>query len=393
MQMTDSFLEKMKLSTNSGTNEKQALTSWKSSSDPSVGSFSVSLDSMNIPQVLTLNGTKPYWRSGPWNGETFIGIQGVELIYVYGFVLVDDKAGTVYVTYTSTQRSFMSYYLLKSSGDIVQLHWNSDGSTWQIWVSDCDVYGKCGPFGLCNPKKSPICSCLRGFEPKHNEEWSRGNWSSGCVQKTLLQCTGSTDNSSQASKEDGFFKLKKVKVPDFAVWTSPIEANCSVLCLNNCSCIAYAYHHGIGCMHWSGHLLDLQKFSIGGTDVYLRLAHRDLDEKRNLRTIIAATVMVTIFSVITLCFAWKKVNKQGVKKSLISEETKLGENLAKVSLQELVLNKFEALVVATSNFSNINKLGKGGFGPVYWVMSIDSSVTQFLHFHSSHSVLLYRVDC
>ncbi|KAI6703896.1 hypothetical protein NL676_013032 [Syzygium grande] len=42
--MTDSFVAKMKLSTNSRTNEKQALTSWKSPSDPSIGSFSASLD-------------------------------------------------------------------------------------------------------------------------------------------------------------------------------------------------------------------------------------------------------------------------------------------------------------------------------------------------------------
>lgn len=60
---------------------------------------------------------------------------------------------------------------------------------------------------------------------------------------------------------------------------------------------------------------------------------------------------------------------------MVSDETKLGENLAKVNLQELVLYKFEALVAATSNFSNINKLGRGGFGPVYWVMSMNSSVT------------------
>ncbi|KAI6703895.1 hypothetical protein NL676_013031 [Syzygium grande] len=314
----------MKLSTNSRANEKQALTSWKSPSDPSIGSFSMSLDSMNIPQLLIWNGTKPYWRSGPWNGETFIGVQDMESVYRYGFSLVDDKEGTVYLTFSFAQRPIPPYFLLKSSGDIVQPSWDPDGSIWKIvWsfrVTNCDVYGKCGPFAPCNPKKSPICSCLRGFEPKHNEKWSRENWSSGCVRKTLLQCTGSTNNSSKAGKEDGFFKLKKVKVPDFAVWTSPIEAACPALCLTNCSCVAYAYDHSIGCMHWSGDLLDLQKFSIGGTDVYLHLAHTDLvyvairsaDEKTNLRTIVAATAVTgTIILVIALCFAWKKVKKQG----------------------------------------------------------------------------------
>ena len=60
--------------------------------------------------------------------------------------------------------------------------------TWESKETECDVYGKCGVFGICNPKNSPICSCLRGYEPKSTEEWIRGNWTSGCVRKAPLQC-------------------------------------------------------------------------------------------------------------------------------------------------------------------------------------------------------------
>ena len=60
--------------------------------------------------------------------------------------------------------------------------------TWESKETECDVYGKCGVFGICNPKNSPICSCLRGYEPKSMEELIRGNWTSGCVRKTPLQC-------------------------------------------------------------------------------------------------------------------------------------------------------------------------------------------------------------
>lgn len=43
------------------------------------------------------------------------------------------------------------------------------------------------------------------------------------------------------------------------------------------------------------------------------------------------------------------------------------EALGRVNLVEFPLFKIEVLVNATSNFSQDNKLGVGGFGPVYKV--------------------------
>ena len=54
--------------------------------------------------------------------------------------------------------------------------------------SECDVYGKCGAFGSCDSRSTSICSCLQGFEPNNTKEWNRGNWTSGCVRRTPLQC-------------------------------------------------------------------------------------------------------------------------------------------------------------------------------------------------------------
>ncbi|KAM0957373.1 hypothetical protein TB1_024861 [Malus domestica] len=38
----------------------------------------------------------------------------------------------------------------------------------------------------------------------------------------------------------------------------------------------------------------------------------------------------------------------------------------KHDLSELLIYDFESILVATDNFSIENKLGQGGFGPVYW---------------------------
>ena len=46
------------------------------------------------------------------------------------------------------------------------------------------------------------------------------------------------------------------------------------------------------------------------------------------------------------------------------------DNLNQVRVQELPLFNFEKLASATNNFHLSNKLGQGGFGPVYRVMVV-----------------------
>lgn len=140
----------------------------------------------------------------------------------------------------------------------------------------CETYGKCGPFGSCNSQDSPICTCLRGFYPRNNQDWSSGNWTSGCVRRVPLNCEGNngTDNRSG---EDGFLKLQKIKISGYSArWSGP-EDQCQGRCLGNCSCIAYGFDVGIGCMFWSGTLIDIQIFPSGsGSDLYIRVANSEL---------------------------------------------------------------------------------------------------------------------
>jgi hypothetical protein len=167
---------------------------------------------------------------------------------------------------------------LNEQGNLLQLESNN-GEDWEAgWSAlknECDVYGKCGAFGSCNSLNTPICSCLPGFEPKNTEEWNRGNWTSGCVRRTPLQCER-VNNGSDGGKKDGFLKLTMMKVPDLADRSSALEVTCINQCLEDCSCIAYASDSGIGCMLWTRSLIDLQKFSSGGVDLYVRLAFSEL---------------------------------------------------------------------------------------------------------------------
>ncbi|XP_059623137.1 G-type lectin S-receptor-like serine/threonine-protein kinase At1g11300 [Cornus florida] len=69
---SDSILQKMKISTNKYTGERTLLTSWKTSSDPSTGSFTYGMNPLDIPELYVWNGSHTYWCSGPWNGQIFI---------------------------------------------------------------------------------------------------------------------------------------------------------------------------------------------------------------------------------------------------------------------------------------------------------------------------------
>ena len=63
---------------------------------------------------------------------------------------------------------------------------------------------------------------------------------------------------------------------------------------------------------------------------------------------------------------------------------------SRVNLEDIPLFKYEELANATDNFSEANKLGKGGFGPVYKVLKCVSCL--FVQLILSVSCLLNITD-
>eukprot|EP00261_Vitis_vinifera_P017788 XP_010647595.2 PREDICTED: G-type lectin S-receptor-like serine/threonine-protein kinase At1g11330 [Vitis vinifera] len=378
---SNSFVQNMKLRSNIKTGEKQLLTSWKSPSDPSIGSFSAGISPSYLPELCIWNGSHLYWRSGPSNGQTFI----MNSVFLYGFHLFNHQSD-VYATFSHEYASILWYYILTPQGTLLEII--KDGSmdklkvTWQNKKSKCDVYGKCGAFGICNSKNSPICSCLRGYQPKYTEEWNSGDWTGGCVKKKPLTCE-KMNGSREDGKVDGFIRLTNMKVPDFAEWLPGLEHECREWCLKNCSCMAYSYYTGIGCMSWSGNLIDVQKFGSSGTDLYIRVAYSELAEQRRMKVIVAIALIIGIIAIaISICtyFSRRWISKQRAKKEtreemlslcrgdiypIFSDSELLGDDVNQVKLEELPLLDFEKLVSATNNFHEANKLGQGGFGSVY----------------------------
>ncbi|KAK4588012.1 hypothetical protein RGQ29_019130 [Quercus rubra] len=359
----------MKLSENLRTNQKVQLTSWKSPSDPSTGRFSAGVNTQNIPQGFIWKDGHPYWRTGPWNGQFFTGAHGWVLDYHRGYTLVYDKEEIVYSTFAYVNGLGLSKQFLDSQGNIKQLLWDDGKEDSEVvgfaLANECDFYGTCGAFGSCYALSSPICSCLKGFEPKIVEEWNRGNWMSGCVRRTPLQCERVNNRSEGGGKADWFLKLEMIKVPDFAEWSYRTKDDCRKQCLENCSCVAYAYDTGIGCMSWSGNLIDLQKFSTGGLDIYIRLSYLEFENERNLKVIFTITVIIGAMAIpSTAYFFWRWMTKKRARKNR-SRESLPSKNLNNVKLHELPTFSLEELAIATNNFHVANMLGRGGFGTVY----------------------------
>lgn len=275
----DSFMPTMRVTHNPRTGKRVDLNSWRADNDPGRGNFTAGLYAVGIPQIYIWKNGVPMWRSGPWNGRVLTGVTGMYSVYVDGFSLGMEEDGTYYFT-RNFRRSFLSRNFLNADGILVEAGWDEERNDWDVsWsgpVHGCDFYNKCGAFGVCYDQEKPICSCLRGYEARDGLEWGKGNWSGGCVKRSVLQCERES-NATDKKREDGFTKLSFVKVPDFMQWMSGLETECESLCLRNCSCLAYAYDPGIGCMFWSGDLIDVQKFpGNAGSDLYVRVAYWEI---------------------------------------------------------------------------------------------------------------------
>ncbi|KAG6755928.1 hypothetical protein POTOM_039336 [Populus tomentosa] len=352
-----------------------------------VGNFSAGVNPFGIPELFIWYNGHPFWRSGPWVGQNFIGIPEMSTsVYLSGFTLQDEGDGTFTLSLIVDPASRYSN-VLTSHGKFTEQYWDYGKQgweyTWEAPSTDCDIYGKCGSFGSCDEQSSPICTCLKGFVAKNPDEWNKGIWTSGCVRMTSLQCDR-IQNGSEVGKEDGFMKLEMMKVPTFAEYRSypSSEQECKDECLRNCSCVAYSYYNGFGCMAWTGNLIDIQKFSEGGTGLNIRLAYTEvteLDNKRNMKVIISMSVIgggIAICICVFLSWKWMGTHRE---RKLISEETlsfktreaqgtvfygNSPENVREVKLEPLF--KLQILETATNNFDISKKLGQGGFGAVYW---------------------------
>ncbi|THG20539.1 hypothetical protein TEA_010203 [Camellia sinensis var. sinensis] len=211
---------------------------------------------------------------------------------------------------------------------------------WMVPVNRCDIYGVCGPFGVCNMNKSPNCECLKGLVPNSIEDWKKGNWAGGCVRKTDLLCQKNASSlaSSGKAQNDGFWKLSSMKLPDH-----------------------YEYLY--------------TKDSSGK------------DKKNDEKFIISFTTIsgvVLLGAFMCSLHRWRanqRVNKENRRKYF--------DMVDSVDTSELPITDFDKILAATDNFSTTKQLGEGGFGPVYKERNFQ---TCFLLVHALDATKRVKLD-
>ncbi|KAJ0983533.1 hypothetical protein J5N97_011788 [Dioscorea zingiberensis] len=383
---TDTFLPGMVLG-----GQNQVITSWRSSDDPAAGDFSLGLGPNGTHQFLIRQ------RGQVTNSQNFSTVLEMAA-YFYNFSYVPLWALDNY-SYSVRDRFTISRGIMDISGQFKQLTWFQDRREWVAYWAEpkkfpCEVPSYCGFNGLCtNDSSSPPCKCLFGFQPSSDIQWRSNNWSGGCVRQAQLLC----------GKGDGFQKLTSTKLPIFqnGIQNSSLSLDdCRAMCVKNCNCTAYASGNGngTGCLLWFRELLGLQENYDGGQDLYYRLVASELngisDHKKKRSVLVTILSVAGSIVVLLPCIAILYLNcgkalalLSKIRKKLTSPELSSNPGLPKLFGDAMMhgegnkgfgdammhgegnkgcpLVSFAKIKAATENFCDSNKLGEGGFGPVY----------------------------
>lgn len=276
---TDTLLPGMKLGWDLNSGLNRYITAWKSSDDPSSGDFAFKLDYRGFPEIFLLDNNIIKYRSGPWNGQRFSGVPEMIPRSDLDFTFVKNR-DEVYYSFYILKDSIISRLVVNTTGSLQRWTWIESSKTWnQFWYApkdQCDDYRECGPYGVCDSNAlppSPVCQCMKGFQPKNLYNWNvLRDGSGGCVRKTKLECS-----------KDKFLMLKNMKLPESTTAFVDRTVNlqeCRKMCLENCSCTAYSNANisngGTGCVMWSGDLMDMRDYAEGGQAFYVRLAASEL---------------------------------------------------------------------------------------------------------------------
>ncbi|KAL8244700.1 hypothetical protein R6Q59_010958 [Mikania micrantha] len=147
---------------------------------------------------------------------------------------------------------------------------------------------------------------------------------------------------------------------------------CEMKCSRNCSCTAYAgldiRNGGSGCLLWFGDLMDVREYN-ETQELYIRMARSELasvtnrDSASNKKKTVVIAVVSTSICLVLAClslavYARIKKRKSYMKRQVSSYDGRK-EDI------DLPFFSLPTIAKSTSNFSVTNKLGQGGFGPVY----------------------------
>ncbi|KAF5453151.1 hypothetical protein F2P56_028078 [Juglans regia] len=332
---TDTLLPGMKLGVNFKPMHVWSLTSWISENIPAEGSFT-------LTTAYNMNGTSQliiwwkgnaYWTSGNWQDGRYEFVR----FYNYGnykFSSITHENES-YLTYSLYKKYSLSGLMLDPTGQIVE-------------ITGLAPFGA----GACSYNSNP-----------------------GCIKQQLPECRKPNDRferikgamSGEGFNFDGNYNLSLF--------------DCRVKCLNNCSCIAYAYsdYNQTSCTIWiRGGNFEESNYSYS-REIYV------LTPEKLKRRIWLVPSVIGFVALLALCSLYIFIQRKrrekgeneveqeilqcelGVRTTYSSSRSRKRKKFTVSRKKGSVLQffSFESISTATSNFATTCKLGEGGFGPVY----------------------------
>ncbi|XP_052211256.1 G-type lectin S-receptor-like serine/threonine-protein kinase At1g67520 isoform X2 [Diospyros lotus] len=341
---TNTLLPGMKLGSNTATGQSWNLTSWLSEYSPASGAFTLKWEPTNESGELVLyqRGVR-YWASGTLKNQSF------EFMYVN----LDWDPYHYILNYTSNNdEKFFSFS--PPDGSIFSFS-PPDGSNLWMW------------------QLTPIGGILDAHRYFRIEDFCYGYQSNdGCVNSERPQCRRSNDKFvkkrarfSGSDTSNQYDNNSSLNISD-----------CMKKCWNDCNCISFAdYSDGTGCITTTGSSEYLVE-NVDYPPAYV-LARGNSSKSKYWIWIVSAATSLLIVILGSLCYLRmrrlriegeeKKREKDDIKELMQFDSLNIATHVEDDGTEghDLKLLSFASILEATNNFSEENKLGQGGFGPVY----------------------------
>ncbi|XP_017407147.1 G-type lectin S-receptor-like serine/threonine-protein kinase At1g67520 [Vigna angularis] len=333
---TDTLLPTQKLGVNHKTGHRWLVFSWFTNALGPPGAFSLEWEHVEQELIVRRRG-KVCWRSGKLRNNRF------------EYISEDAQRRLKYTLVSNGDENSFSFTTAKNEDPV---------RTWtlsnHLLIFDGEVY----------VARADLC-------------YGYNNTDGGCQRwQDIPKCRNPGD---VFQKHTGFIRFNNVSAEENISYG---HSDCEASCWSNCTCIGFMDFNPNepGCIFF--HLISAENFTYNrtGYELYLLVNTLSLHKGTKKWTWIVAVAAAALLAIclLTICLALKKRKYVFQEKKSQRKVTKMAylATCSRSSTMEdfeddlkkghgLTVFNYTSVMEATNRFSSENKLGQGGFGPVY----------------------------